>query len=92
MLWTDGGALQYENWADGEPNGADDREDCGEMWNDQWPAKWNDHRCSDYKRYVCKAPKSKLPYSALFFSVSECKYKTCNSNNFDVIDNIPTYM
>ena len=29
--WQDGTATDYYNWADGEPNGQDNREDCVEI-------------------------------------------------------------
>ena len=62
MKWTDGSALQYEAWAPLEPNGDESEEDCVRMWNQQWPGKWDDHRCSVSFGYICKAPKSKYAF------------------------------
>ena len=62
MKWTDGSALQFEAWAPAEPNGEESKEDCVKMWNEYMPGKWDDHRCSVYHGYICKAPKSKYPF------------------------------
>lgn len=52
--WTDQSALQFTNWAQGEPNGnifEGTREDCVEMYKD---GKWNDNSCYDKRGYVCR--------------------------------------
>ena len=55
--WVDGSGLDYEYWADGEPNGSgSDGEDCVELIT-AWDGKWNDAACWDYKGIVCMANK-----------------------------------
>ena len=51
--WVDGTGLDYEFWADGEPNSdGSDGEDCVELYT-AWEGKWNDAACSDYKGIIC---------------------------------------
>ena len=58
--WVDGSGLDYEFWADGEPNGSgSDGEDCVELYT-AWDGKWNDAACTDYKGIVCMANKRKF--------------------------------
>ena len=59
LRWSDGSSLQFEAWAPHEPNGEESNENCVEMWNSEWPQKWNDVPCSSLKGFVCKAQKSK---------------------------------
>ena len=69
--WVDGSGLDYEFWADGEPNGSgSDGEDCVELYT-VWGGKWNDAACSDYKGVVCMANKRKpgSPSSHLFHHI-----------------------
>ncbi|KAA0201456.1 hypothetical protein HAZT_HAZT000478 [Hyalella azteca] len=53
--WSDGSALDYLHWDEGEPNSQD--EICVEMYyyNER---VWNDKDCNNQRGYVCKAPKS----------------------------------
>ncbi|XP_018012021.1 macrophage mannose receptor 1 [Hyalella azteca] len=52
--WSDGSALDYLHWDEGEPNSQD--EICVEMYyyNER---VWNDKDCNNQRGYVCKAPK-----------------------------------
>ena len=57
--WVDDSGLDYEFWADGEPNGSgSDGEDCVELIT-AWDGKWNDAACWDYKGIICMANKRK---------------------------------
>ncbi|XP_078513477.1 CD209 antigen-like protein C [Lissotriton helveticus] len=49
--WGDGNPLTFTNWNAGEPNNAEDREDCAEMRSD---GAWNDVPCTDKFYFVCK--------------------------------------
>ncbi|XP_071511250.1 macrophage mannose receptor 1-like [Diadema antillarum] len=56
-VWTDGSPSGYENWYPGEPNNVGN-EDCAHI--DHYFYKigtWNDHKCSNENRFVCKMPK-----------------------------------
>ena len=58
--WIDGTAAIYHNWAEGEPNGMADEEDCVEVSMEIGDkGSWNDIRCSHGFGYVCKYSKSK---------------------------------
>ena len=55
QFWSgdEGGAPvggRYSNWESGEPNDSSG-EDCAEV---RAGARWNDHECSDFLRYVCR--------------------------------------
>lgn len=43
----------YTSWNMGEPNDADDEEDCAEMLDDG-AGRWNDRACGDDNDYVCE--------------------------------------
>ena len=52
FYWVDGTPLEghYQNWADGEPNNANNEEHCGNMYGtpghrNVQPGKWNDLPC-----------------------------------------------
>ncbi len=56
--------MQYENWADGEPNGESvDDGGCVRMytWNNIPDGVWDDYYCDEraLNLYVCKMPKRK---------------------------------
>ena len=40
--WIDGSSFNFVNWADGEPSGPADTEQCIEMWTN---GLWNDNSC-----------------------------------------------
>ena len=49
--WLDGTPFDYDNWADGEPSGPEDIEQCIEMWTN---AQWNDAKCSNLRPFICQ--------------------------------------
>ncbi len=53
--WRDGTALDYQNWAGGEPNDYDANEDCGHL-ADWAGGAWNDIPCNNAMPYVCWLP------------------------------------
>jgi hypothetical protein len=66
-IWIDGTEMDFQYWADGEPNRSGGGAQCGELlsvpdpiiWSDTttyyW--KWNDLQCFETLRsFVCKRP------------------------------------
>jgi hypothetical protein len=53
--WEDGTGFVYENWAEGEPNGMGNGEDCTVIYKND--ARWNDHFCNTFNGYICKSAK-----------------------------------
>ncbi|KAL6479840.1 hypothetical protein MHYP_G00108730 [Metynnis hypsauchen] len=51
-LWTDGSKMNFQDWAEGQPDNYMKSENCLEM-NFQVFQKWNDRPCIDYKPFVC---------------------------------------
>ncbi|XP_077993268.1 macrophage mannose receptor 1-like isoform X2 [Glandiceps talaboti] len=51
--WSDGTALDYENWADYEPNDAGGLEECASAYNGPY-GKWNDAHCPRKLPFICK--------------------------------------
>ena len=51
-VWDDRTPVDYVNWANGEPNGAENGENCAEMYDDEY-GKWNDEDCLNNAGYVC---------------------------------------
>ncbi|XP_029941423.1 macrophage mannose receptor 1-like [Salarias fasciatus] len=61
--WSDGTPLSHTNWADGEPNNHEGREECVEMVSSpsgtySW---WNDLNCDAHQDWICKIVKGKEP-------------------------------
>ena len=50
--------MTFLNWHPGEPNDANNVENCAEMY----PAdtRWNDIMCTDLNGYICKQPLGKV--------------------------------
>ena len=54
FVWTDGTALGFTAWNEGEPNNAGE-EDCANL--PAWSAGlWNDLPCDSPRPYICKTP------------------------------------
>nr|KAG5696149.1 hypothetical protein BaRGS_026508 [Batillaria attramentaria] len=54
--WTDGSAVDFFQWNEGEPNNQHNEEDCAELLVDS--GRWNDMPCIGSNRgFVCKTPK-----------------------------------
>ena len=74
--WADFSPVQYENWADGEPNGNASYSGCVRMYTSGGieDGIWDDNFCDEraYNQFVCKTPKCRL---LLFFS----NFKICQS-------------
>ena len=53
--WVDNSPLDYTKWGPGEPNNADNIEDCVEMY--YYTKDWNDVSCYSAAGYICKKQK-----------------------------------
>ncbi|XP_064101211.1 macrophage mannose receptor 1-like [Macrobrachium nipponense] len=51
--WSDGTALDFQNWADGEPSY--DYEQCTELYQED--GKWNDLPCDSWRPFICRTAK-----------------------------------
>ena len=51
--------LQYENWAEGEPNGNASYSGCVRMYtsNNIEDGIWDDYFCDSFNQFICKTPK-----------------------------------
>uniref|UniRef100_A0A803Y4X6 Macrophage mannose receptor 1 n=1 Tax=Meleagris gallopavo TaxID=9103 RepID=A0A803Y4X6_MELGA len=56
FTWCDGSPVNFQKWANGEPNNYDGNEKCGVFYgyNDM---KWNDIFCEHMQDYVCQIKK-----------------------------------
>ncbi|XP_018573083.1 macrophage mannose receptor 1-like [Anoplophora glabripennis] len=52
-VWWDNQLVTYTNWAKGEPNNADKREFCLELYPD---GQWNDLACEREFYFICESP------------------------------------
>ena len=57
--WADLSPVQYENWAEGEPNGNASESGCVRMYtsNGIEDGIWDDYFCDYFNQFVCKTPK-----------------------------------
>ena len=53
--WSDGSAVDYTNWMDGEPNNYKGNEDCTVYWTDD--KQWNDYSCYATANFICAIPR-----------------------------------
>lgn len=56
--WSDGGAVGFSSWAEGEPNDAGAGEDCASLRSD---GTWNDLGCGAALAFVCEATAPATP-------------------------------
>uniref|UniRef100_A0A8B9M082 MRC1 protein n=1 Tax=Accipiter nisus TaxID=211598 RepID=A0A8B9M082_9AVES len=56
FIWSDGSPVNFEKWANGEPNNYDGNEKCG-VFNGYNNMKWNDLFCEHMQDYVCQIKK-----------------------------------
>jgi hypothetical protein len=52
FVWEDGSPAGFENWNNGEPNGASLAEDCTQVFGS---GSWNDEACTAIFPFVCEA-------------------------------------
>ncbi|XP_076601688.1 macrophage mannose receptor 1b [Chaetodon auriga] len=53
--WSDGSALNFQHWQEGEPNNHNNDESCAEFtmyWNEG--GSWNDVNCETYNDWLCQ--------------------------------------
>ncbi|XP_078393214.1 perlucin-like protein [Cetorhinus maximus] len=48
--WVDGTPVSFTRWGQGEPNNAEENENCAIIRR----ANWNDVRCTDQFRFICE--------------------------------------
>jgi len=60
FAWTDGSPVNFEHWANNEPNDWGSGEDCGHLY-DGGDHKWNDLPCGHEAGYLCRVPNLALP-------------------------------
>ena len=58
--WSDGSAVDYTNWADGEPNNYKGNEDCVVYYTDR--NQWNDMSCYSTQNYICSIPRGNVQF------------------------------
>ena len=51
--WLDGTPMDWFHWADDEPSGPPDVEQCIEMWTN---GLWNDNSCDKLRPFICQKP------------------------------------
>uniref|UniRef100_UPI0037E74650 macrophage mannose receptor 1-like n=1 Tax=Semicossyphus pulcher TaxID=241346 RepID=UPI0037E74650 len=54
--WSDGSALNYQHWQEGEPNNHNNDESCVEFRMYHWDesGSWNDVNCETYNDWLCQ--------------------------------------
>ncbi|XP_034257720.1 macrophage mannose receptor 1-like [Pantherophis guttatus] len=60
--WMDGSPVTYEAWASGEPNFANDDENCVAMY--YYSGDWNDINCGIEKTFICERHNSSVRSTA----------------------------
>ncbi|XP_068197546.1 macrophage mannose receptor 1-like isoform X2 [Antennarius striatus] len=55
-IWSDGSAVNYQHWQEGEPNNQNNDESCVEFRIYNWDAagSWNDINCESYNDWLCQ--------------------------------------
>uniref|UniRef100_A0A3Q3MEK2 Mannose receptor, C type 1b n=1 Tax=Labrus bergylta TaxID=56723 RepID=A0A3Q3MEK2_9LABR len=56
FTWSDGTALNFQHWQEGEPNNHNNDESCAEFRIYHWdePGSWNDANCESYNDWMCQ--------------------------------------
>ncbi|XP_068593729.1 macrophage mannose receptor 1b [Cebidichthys violaceus] len=54
--WSDGSAVNYQHWQEGEPNNHNNEESCTEFRTYNWDegGSWNDVHCESYNDWLCQ--------------------------------------
>uniref|UniRef100_A0AAY4A2F4 Mannose receptor, C type 1b n=1 Tax=Denticeps clupeoides TaxID=299321 RepID=A0AAY4A2F4_9TELE len=64
FVWSDGSSSSFENWNDGEPNNANNVENCVELISTYYShGKWNDLHCEIKKDFICQIHKGKTDFT-----------------------------
>ncbi|XP_041804547.1 macrophage mannose receptor 1-like [Chelmon rostratus] len=61
--WSDGSALNFQHWQEGEPNNLNDDESCAvfTMYNWDGVGSWNDVNCESYNDWLCQIRAGVIP-------------------------------
>ncbi|CAJ1072733.1 macrophage mannose receptor 1-like isoform X1 [Xyrichtys novacula] len=56
FAWSDGSAVNFQHWQEGEPNNHNNDESCAEFKLYHWdePGAWNDMNCDSYNDWLCQ--------------------------------------
>ncbi|MED6232568.1 hypothetical protein ATANTOWER_032477 [Ataeniobius toweri] len=62
-VWTDGSALNFQHWQEGEPNNFNNDESCTEFVTYNWDesGSWNDLNCESYNDWLCQIRAGETP-------------------------------
>ncbi|XP_015227054.1 PREDICTED: macrophage mannose receptor 1-like [Cyprinodon variegatus] len=63
FVWTDGSALNFQHWQEGEPNNFNNDESCTEFVLHNWDenGSWNDLNCESYNDWLCQIRAGVVP-------------------------------
>uniref|UniRef100_A0A8C8BHX7 MRC1 protein n=1 Tax=Otus sunia TaxID=257818 RepID=A0A8C8BHX7_9STRI len=61
FIWSDGSPVNFEKWANGEPNNYDGNEKCG-VFSGYNNMNWNDLFCEHMQDYICQIKKGKITF------------------------------
>lgn len=55
-VWSDGSAVNFQHWQDGEPNNFNNDESCTEfvMYGFDESGSWNDRNCESFNDWICQ--------------------------------------
>ncbi|XP_037837906.1 macrophage mannose receptor 1-like [Kryptolebias marmoratus] len=55
-VWSDGSAVNFQHWKDGEPNNKNNVEACVEFYAHDWDedGSWNDNNCERTNSWICQ--------------------------------------
>ncbi|KAI3374792.1 hypothetical protein L3Q82_021350, partial [Scortum barcoo] len=72
-IWSDGTAVNYLHWQEGEPNNQNNDESCAEfrMYNWDDGGSWNDVNCESYNDWLCQIRTGTLKYTTCCEHVSK---------------------
>ncbi|KAM9349892.1 macrophage mannose receptor 1-like [Symphorus nematophorus] len=63
FVWSDGSPLQFQQWADGQPNNKNNMQSCVEMIRPRHSSRWywNDVHCEKNNGWLCKIHRGVTP-------------------------------
>ncbi|XP_072020262.1 macrophage mannose receptor 1-like [Amphiura filiformis] len=94
FVWADGTVVDFTNWNNGEPNDADEDEDCVEMiYREDDVGEWNDLACATINGFVCQRnPDPSLPDPGVPSNSCKKNYVQYYDSCFRVLTSQPSGM